>query len=52
MKRKEAAIALALLTTVSSLCLKGMKAVGEKLSRKPMEFADIDLRDPKENIEE
>jgi len=45
MKKKEAALALALLSAVSSLCLKGMKLVGEKLSKKDNTFADIDLRD-------
>ena len=43
MKKREAAIALAILSAVSSLCLKGMKAVGEKLSRKDNTFADINL---------
>ena len=48
MKKREAAIALAILSAVSSLCLKGMKAVGEKLSRKDNTFADIDLTTPEE----
>ena len=33
MRRREAALALALLSLVSTLCLKGMKAVGERLDR-------------------
>ncbi|MDO4816595.1 MAG: hypothetical protein Q4A83_08380 [Bacillota bacterium] len=43
MKKREAALALALLSAVSSLCIKGMKAVGERLSRKDNTFADINL---------
>ena len=46
MKKRQAALALSLLSAVSALCLKGMKAVGEKLSRKENTFADIDLRNP------
>lgn len=34
MGRREAALALALLGIVSSLCLKGMQAVGAKLEEK------------------
>ena len=45
MKKRQAALALSLLSAVSALCLKGMKAVGEKLSRKDNTFADIDLRE-------
>lgn len=48
MKKREAALALALLSAVSTLCLKGMRAVGEKLSRKDNTFADVDLRTPDE----
>lgn len=51
MKKREAALALALLGAVSSLCLKGMRAVGEKLSRKDNTFADIDLTEEKEENE-
>ena len=47
MKKRQAALALSLLSAVSALCLKGMKMVGEKLSRKEENtFADIDLRKP------
>lgn len=46
MKKRQAALALSLLSAVSALCLKGMKMVGEKLSRKENTFADIDLRKP------
>ena len=45
-KKRQAALALSLLSAVSALCLKGMKMVGEKLSRKENTFADIDLRKP------
>ncbi len=51
MKKKEAALALALLSAVSTLCLKGMKAVGAKLSRRDNTFADIDLTETEENEE-
>ncbi len=37
MKKREFAIALSLLAAVSTLCIKGMKKVGERLSRKPDE---------------
>ena len=33
MRRRQAALALALLGIVSSLCLKGLKLVGEKLDK-------------------
>lgn len=33
MKKREAAIALSLLSLVSAACLKGMKAIGEKMER-------------------
>lgn len=33
MRRRQAALALALLGIVSPLCLKGMKLVGEKLDK-------------------
>lgn len=33
MKKREFAIGITLLSIVSSLCIKGMKAVGDKLSR-------------------
>ena len=33
MKKREAAIALSLLSLVSAVCLKGMKAIGEKMER-------------------
>ena len=32
MRKREALLALALLGLVSSLCIKGMKAVGERLT--------------------
>ena len=32
MRKREAMLALALLGLVSSLCIKGMKAVGERLA--------------------
>ena len=32
MKKREAMLALALLGLVSSLCIKGMKAVGDRLA--------------------
>lgn len=51
MKKRQAALALALLSAVSSLCLKGMKAVGEKLSRNNNTFADIDLTNNEETEE-
>ena len=37
LKKREFAIALSLLAAVSTLCIKGMKKVGERLSRKPDE---------------
>ena len=52
MKKKETALALALLSAVSTLCLRGMKAVGEKLSRKENTFADIDLTEETEEAGE
>jgi len=33
MRKRQAAIALALLSAVSTLCLKGMKAIGERMER-------------------
>lgn len=33
MRKREFAIGITLLGIVSSLCIKGMKAIGEKLSR-------------------
>lgn len=33
MRKKEAALALALLGLVTSLCIKGMQAVGERLTQ-------------------
>ncbi len=33
MKKQEALLALALLSLVSTLCLKGMMAVGDRLTR-------------------
>lgn len=33
MRKREFAIGITLLSIVSSLCIKGMKAVGEKLNR-------------------
>ncbi len=33
MRKKEAALALALLGLVTSLCIKGMQAVGERLAQ-------------------
>lgn len=50
-KKRQAALALALLSAVSSLCLKGMKAVGEKLSRNDNTFADINLTNDEETEE-
>ena len=41
MKKRELALALTMLTAVSSACIKGMKAVGEKLSRKDTTIADL-----------
>ena len=34
MKKREAALALSLLGLVSTLCLKGMKAVGRKIEER------------------
>jgi len=33
-KRKQAAIALTLLSTVSAACIKGMKAIGKKIEER------------------
>ncbi len=33
MKKREAAIALSLLSLVSAICLKGMQAIGEKMEK-------------------
>ena len=41
MKKRELAIVMALLTTVSTACIKGMKTVGERLSRKDTTIADL-----------
>ena len=41
MKKKELAIVTALLTAVSTACIKGMKAVGKKLEKKNTTFADL-----------
>lgn len=42
MKKKELAFALSLLTAVSTLCIKGMKAVGKKLEKKDTTFDDVE----------
>ena len=34
MKKREAAVALALLGTISTLCLKGMQAVGRRIEER------------------
>ena len=34
MKKRQAAIALALLSAVSTLCLKGMEAIGKRMEEK------------------
>lgn len=41
MKKKELAIVTALLTAVSTACIKGMKAIGRKLEKKDTTFEDL-----------
>lgn len=41
MKKRELAIVAALLTAVSSGCIKGMKAIGKKLERKDRTFEEL-----------
>ena len=41
MKKKEAAAALAILSAVSALCLKGMRAVGDRILRKEKEKEEL-----------
>ena len=43
MKKKEFAFAVSLLTAVSALCIKGMKAVGRRLEKKDTTFDDIEI---------
>lgn len=43
MKKKELAIVTALLTAVSTACIKGMKAVGKKLEKKDTTFEDLKI---------
>lgn len=41
MKKKELAIVTALLTAVSTACIKGMKAVGKKLEKRAVHHRDL-----------
>lgn len=43
MKKKELAIVTALLTAVSTVCIKGMKAVGKKLEKKDTTFEELKI---------
>ena len=41
MKKREFALALTILTAVSTACIRGMKAVGARLARKDTTIADL-----------
>lgn len=41
MRKRELAIVTALLTAVSTACIKGMKAVGKKLEKKDTSIEDL-----------
>lgn len=43
MKKKELAIVTALLTAVSTVCIKGMKAVGKRLEKKDTTFEELKI---------
>ena len=45
MKKRDLAIVTALLSAVSTLCIKGMKAVGRRLERRDTTFDDIEIND-------
>ena len=51
MKKRDLAIVAALLSAVSTLCIKGMKAVGRRLERKDTTFDDITI-DPEVSCDE